>query len=504
MATASPFGPRCGCTNRKSSTNSSRRCEIIMRFEYTPGRDGGVGLDGDLLGRTGGAELALRLSMAATMARRFLRVIPRGSARLRAAHGDLHHQAHARDRARRTASTTARELNDAQYEAATTLDGPVLVVAGAGSGKTRTLVYPRRAPGRERRRRRARSCCSPSPARRREEMLRRAEARCVGGSCDAGRRRHVPLLRQHHAAPLRRAPFGLARALHHPRPRRQRGRDRPACAAGSASTARSGASRASRPSPRSSAWRSTRARRVADLVDDEYAAPGRATLDDILRAATRRYAEYKRERAAARLRRPAGQAARPPARARRSSRPASRGLPLRHGRRVPGHQPRCRPRSSRLLARAARQRHGGRRRRAVDLRASAAPTSATSWTSRALFPGTRVITLEENYRSTQPILDLANAIIDRAPRALHEERCSRGASRRRAPAAGAGAGRAASSRASSRQRILELREEGVPLSRDRGALPLELPLLRPRARAGARATSRSSSAAASTSSRRRT
>src|SRR5439155_10867550 len=32
----------------------------------------------------------------------------------------------------------------------------------------------------------------------------------------------------------------------------------------------------------------------------------------------------------------------------------------------------------------------------------------------ALFSGTRLITLEENYRSTQPILDLANAIIDRA------------------------------------------------------------------------------------------
>src|SRR5574341_129320 len=33
------------------------------------------------------------------------------------------------------------ELNPAQYEAAVTLDGPVLVVAGAGTGKTRTLVY---------------------------------------------------------------------------------------------------------------------------------------------------------------------------------------------------------------------------------------------------------------------------------------------------------------------------------------------------------------------------
>ena len=34
-----------------------------------------------------------------------------------------------------------KELNPAQLEAATILEGPVLVIAGAGSGKTRTLVY---------------------------------------------------------------------------------------------------------------------------------------------------------------------------------------------------------------------------------------------------------------------------------------------------------------------------------------------------------------------------
>ena len=76
------------------------------------------------------------------------------------------------------------ELNEAQYRAATALEGPVLVVAGAGSGKTRTLIY-----------RVARLVESGVPAksillltftrRAAQEMLRRAEALLGGEGLDS-------------------------------------------------------------------------------------------------------------------------------------------------------------------------------------------------------------------------------------------------------------------------------------------------------------------------------
>jgi DNA helicase-2/ATP-dependent DNA helicase PcrA len=79
-----------------------------------------------------------------------------------------------------------------------------------------------------------------------------------------------------------------------------------------------------------------------------------------------------------------------------------------------------------------------------------------------LFPAARIITLDQNYRSTQPILDLANAIINQAREKYTKNLfTSRGDGERPALV------RALNEPEQSRfvaQRILELREEGVPLS----------------------------------------
>jgi DNA helicase-2/ATP-dependent DNA helicase PcrA len=78
-----------------------------------------------------------------------------------------------------------------------------------------------------------------------------------------------------------------------------------------------------------------------------------------------------------------------------------------------------------------------------------------------LFPGTHIVTLEENYRSTQPILDVTNQIIARA-----RERYSKSLFTRKGSGESPLLIAAESENFQSRfvcQRILELREEGVPL-----------------------------------------
>lgn len=78
-----------------------------------------------------------------------------------------------------------------------------------------------------------------------------------------------------------------------------------------------------------------------------------------------------------------------------------------------------------------------------------------------IFPNTKVITLEENYRSTQPILDLTNEIIRHA-----KEKYSKTLFTRRQGGAKPIYIEAKTENMQSRfvvQRVLELREEGVPL-----------------------------------------
>ena len=79
----------------------------------------------------------------------------------------------------------------------------------------------------------------------------------------------------------------------------------------------------------------------------------------------------------------------------------------------------------------------------------------------ALFPGTTIYKLEENYRSTQPILNLANEIIGGAAEKYAKHLFTRKLDGP-LPALVQAAGENAQSRFIA-QRILELREEGVPL-----------------------------------------
>ena len=78
-----------------------------------------------------------------------------------------------------------------------------------------------------------------------------------------------------------------------------------------------------------------------------------------------------------------------------------------------------------LLAGRGAQRLRGRRRRPVDLRLPRRRGAATSSTSSATFPETTVVKLEQNYRSTQTILSVANAVVannsDRKPKELWTE-----------------------------------------------------------------------------------
>ena len=345
------------------------------------------------------------------------------------------------------------ELNPAQYAAATTLEGPVLVVAGAGSGKTRTLVY--------RVARLVESGINPAQIllltftrKAAEEMLRRASI-LVGGSCEqvAGGTFH-----SFANTVLRRTAGRLGLKPGFTILDRSDSED-----VVNLLRSRAGLDRKERRFPRKGAiveifsMAVNRSTTVPALLEDGYSHLYEH-LDDLVRL-EEGYRRYKREQDLVDyddllvllrdLLRDHPEAA---AHLSRSHRYLM----------VDEYQDTNRLQAEIVRGLAVAHQNvmavGDDSQSIYSFRGA---TFRNIMEFPDLFPGTRIITLEENYRSTQPILDLANAVIERAAdkhtKILHAYR-------------GAGGPpslvQCSDEQAQSRficQRILELREEGVSL-----------------------------------------
>src|SRR5437870_3815297 len=345
------------------------------------------------------------------------------------------------------------ELNPAQHAAATTLEGPVLVVAGAGSGKTRTLVY--------RVARLVESGVNPAQIllltftrKAAEEMLRRASM-LVGGSCEqvAGGTFH-----SFANTVLRRAARRLGMKPGFTILDRSDSED-----VVNLLRSRAGLERKDRRFPRKSAiveifsMAVNRSTTVPALLEDGYAHLYEH-LDDLVRL-EEEYRRYKREKdlvdyddLLVLLRDLLRDQQDVAAQLSRTYRYVM----------VDEYQDTNRLQAE--IVRGLAVAHDNVMAVGDDSQSIYSFRGATFRNIMEfpdLFPGTRIIKLEQNYRSTQPILDLANAVIERAAekhtKILHAER-------------GAGGPpvllQCADEQAQSRfvcQRILELREEGVPL-----------------------------------------
>jgi ATP-dependent DNA helicase UvrD/PcrA len=349
----------------------------------------------------------------------------------------------------------AGELNGTQFEAATRLDGPVLVIAGAGSGKTRTLVY-RVARLVESRVNPGQILLLTFTRKAAEEMLRRASV-LLGASCDqvAGGTFHsfANLVLRRTARQVGFTPsFTIL----------DRGDAEDVV---NLLRSRAGLDRKDRRFPRKSAiveilsMAVNRARPVADVIGESYSHLAEHG-EDIIRLGEQ-YARYKREKNLVDY---------------DDLLVLLRDLLVEH------------PDVAQRLSRTYRYVMVDEYQDTNPLQAAivrgialthdnvmaVGDDSQSIYSFRGasfrnimdfpkLFPATRLIKLEENYRSTQPILDLANAIIDRAPekhtKVLHAHRRSAGG---RPPVLVQCGDEQAQSRFVC-QRILELREEGVPL-----------------------------------------
>src|SRR5205809_479161 len=347
----------------------------------------------------------------------------------------------------------AGELNRAQYEAATTLEGPVLVIAGAGSGKTRTLVY--------RVARMVESGVNPGQIllltftrRAAEEMLRRAGA-LGGASCErvAGGTFHsfanVVLRRTARHVGLEPNFTILDRGDSEDLVNLLR--------------SRAGLDRNERRFPRKRAileilsMAVNRAKPLDDVVTESYLHLAEH-LGDLERLGLE-YARYKRDRdlvdyddLLVLLRDLVRDYADVAAQLSRTYRYIM----------VDEYQDTNRLQAEIVRGLAVAHRNvmavGDDSQSIYSFRGA---TFRNIMEFPDLFPGTRIIKLEENYRSTQPILDLANAVIERAAdkhtKILHAHR---------GPGGPPSLVQCSDEQAQSRfvcQRILELREEGVSL-----------------------------------------
>jgi DNA helicase-2/ATP-dependent DNA helicase PcrA len=347
----------------------------------------------------------------------------------------------------------ADELNPQQLAAATTLDGPVLVIAGAGSGKTRTLVY-----------RVARLVESGVPAgtillltftrKAAQEMLRRATG-LVGGDCA-----QVAGGTFHSFAHLTLRRYGQGVGLSRDFTILDRGDSEDVI---NLLRGELGLDRKEKRFPRKQAVASLFSMAVncqlplVELVADAY--PHLEEHLDALLALQTHYVEFKASRQLVDY---------DDLLVKLHAALADDALADRLGQRyryvmVDEYQD-----TNRLQAEIVR-----RLAHAHDNVMVVGDDAQSIYAFRGaevrnilefprLFPGTRVITLDQNYRSTQPVLDLANAIINRAPQQYTKNLfTTRGAGER--PALIQARDEPEQSHFVA-QRILELREEGVPLS----------------------------------------
>lgn len=345
------------------------------------------------------------------------------------------------------------ELNPAQLAAVTAVDGPILVVAGAGTGKTRTLVY--------RVARLVESGVDPASIllltftrKAAQEMLRRASL-LLDGRCDrvAGGTFHSfanVVLRRHGKAIGLQPNFTIL----------DRGDAEDVV---NLLRAQQGLDRKDKRFPRKQvilemlSMSVNKSKPLAELIDEEYS--HLAEHADDLAALDHLYRSYKRERQLTDY---------------DDLLVLLRDLLAEHAelRQRLSH-------TSRFIMVDEYQDTNALQAEIVQLLASAhqnvmavGDDAQSIYSFRGanfrnimdfprLFPGCRVIAIEENYRSTQPILELTNRIIG-AAQERHEKQLF-SARTSGAPPMLIAAGTEQFQSRFVCQRILELREEGVPL-----------------------------------------